>query len=913
MNLKEKIINAALDNIDRLAVDDGKKSYTYSNLLDLSHNMNDILGNGLIGIELNKSADYIMVIFGMIIGDRPFIPLPQSDLPEQRISYIIKDSKIDTIITSKENSIKRSGIEYIYIEDFLPKKGSCGAGRYDDSDMAYAIYTSGSTGAPKGVDIEYMGILNIIGQQVKIFNLEKDNIYLYLSTSFDASLSDIFCSFLSGSTLFINDCAKSSIRDFIQYLDKWKITYTDMPPSILKLFIKADRPKNLKTIVIGGDISDCKSVREASKKYNIFNVYGPTEATICTSIKRCSPDWNNSNIGQPINNIKYNLFYNDKEVYGRGELYISGIGLARGYKNLPEMTSSRFVEIDGIRYYKSGDIVSKSLIGDFIFIGRSDRQVKNNGCLVSLEEVEKEILLIDGIDDIAVIFENNNLVALYSGTEISGRAIKEMMRKKLPKYMIPNTILKLDIIPKRLSGKNNYKLLLSIFLEKTTKNEIILCYGKSLGNIISIFNSILKVSIDKKSNFFDYGGDSLGFMTLQIELESIGIYMSSSELIDNCSPEEIINYDENNSKELSLVNEFNNLIESAKIVDETSMRITTNKVLLTGATGFLGAWTLHNLLIKGCKVSCLVRASCVNDAKNRVLDNLKRYKISIDENTLFEFVDFVCGDLSKDKFGLSSVEWSELSYKIDEVYHCAAEVNNLKSFSMLYNSNIRSSIEITKFIFNGNRKSLKYASTLSVFVSKENTEKIICHENTLDIKENNFHTGYAETKWLSEVFLTHMFKDTELLSVYRFGLLTADTINFIEPSVGFLPDFISSIQKENNMPFDDVNLSVDITPVNMAAREFSSCQTGGGIFNISFNKKLSYIDICRFFKIDMVNKDTWSGSLDLRKYLSRLYSDKIYFSRNIFETTDVEYFSTSIINNKLNDSIVEEYLESLRR
>lgn len=258
-------------------------------------------------------------------------------------------------------------------------------------------------------------------------------------------MSDIFCSVLSGSHLFINDSIILKIKTLINYFNEHKITYSDIPPSTLKL-INPEKLKTLKKIIIGGEKPTKSTVMKfIDENIKVLNVYGPTESSICTSMIFCDKKWNPKNIGLPIKNINYKIINN--------ELLISGIGLSKGYTN-KNLTNERFIYIDNVRYFKTGDIVKK-INNEYLFIGRVDRQIKHNGQLICLEEIEESIKAIESVSNSCVIYKDKKIINIYEGSLLN-KNINNYLNNILPKYMIPKYNINMTI-PKTVTGKNDVK------------------------------------------------------------------------------------------------------------------------------------------------------------------------------------------------------------------------------------------------------------------------------------------------------------------------------------------------------------------------------------------------------------------------------------------------------------------------
>ena len=254
--------------------------------------------------------------------------------------------------------------------------------RLSPSDLAYVIGTSGSRGYPKPVAVEHRGLVPMLEAQVAAFDLRPgDRVLWMLSPSFDASVSDIGTALLAGAALHVfPDLGRFDLDRLVRALSEWRITHIDLPPSLLPLIDPEDLPASLRTVVVGGEAADPATVRRWASRVRLVNVYGPTEATVCTSLGACHPEtWREPLLGQPLPGARYHLI--------DGELCIEGDCLARGYVGQPELTAVKFPVVDGVRVFRTGDRVRLREDGEFVYLGRVDRQIKLHGRLIAPEEV----------------------------------------------------------------------------------------------------------------------------------------------------------------------------------------------------------------------------------------------------------------------------------------------------------------------------------------------------------------------------------------------------------------------------------------------------------------------------------------------------------------------------------------------
>ncbi|MBN8725299.1 MAG: AMP-binding protein [Acidobacteria bacterium] len=272
----------------------------------------DLKKDSIIGICLDKSAAYITTMLGVWFANAAFLPLDPG-LPKNRLTFIVQEAEPKIIITCKTylhlfDELDVKAIDYQEILATNQVSGVVLPSIYKN-DLAYVIYTSGSTGNPKGVMVEHSGIVNFINAQIPVFQLtSKSRSLFYLSTSFDAAISDIGTSLLSGAAIYIEPTDKLLIeKEFWKLLAGRQITHIDLPPSLLRVLDINNIPKCLETIIIGGEVCPPATVRQWAKKLRVVNVYGPTEATVCSSLICCNSTWEHPFIGESIANTKFYL------------------------------------------------------------------------------------------------------------------------------------------------------------------------------------------------------------------------------------------------------------------------------------------------------------------------------------------------------------------------------------------------------------------------------------------------------------------------------------------------------------------------------------------------------------------------------------------------------------------------------
>ncbi len=498
--------------------------------------------NKIVGIMVKRSLEMVIGLLAIIKAGGAYLPIDPS-YPSSRINYMLDDSKVDIVLTQGDltNKIEFRGqfIDLNCSSDYDNDNSNI-LSINTSNDLVYVIYTSGSTGIPKGVMIEHKSVCNFIKGITEKIDFSSCNTILALTTiSFDIFVLETLLALSQGLKIVIaNEEQQRNPKLLSELIINNNVDIMQITPSRLKLLIGSSKNlvcfKKLKVIMVGGEPLSQKLLDELKRISNarIYNMYGPTETTIWSTVKD-QTDCNEVNIGKPILNT--NIYIVDCEnkkvnVGQEGELCIAGYGLARGYINKPELTSEKFVQNPfepGERMYKTGDIARWLPNGDIECLGRVDNQVKIRGFRIELEEIEKQLTNVDGIHDSVVIAKENSygdkyLVAYYiSVKEFSVSEINTYLGNNLPEYMIPSVYVRLDSLPMTLNGKVDRRALPEPMEERPNfQIEYLVPSNEVERIIIQIWKSVLKKNVTSvNDSFFEIGGDSLLVVLMYEEIE----------------------------------------------------------------------------------------------------------------------------------------------------------------------------------------------------------------------------------------------------------------------------------------------------------------------------------------------------------------------------------------------------------
>lgn len=844
----------------------------------------------LVALSIPKSPQYLEALLAVWIAGGAFVPL-DPDLPDFRKTLILEQAKPRFILDPAFQLTQREE-----------------AHRYDPA-LAYVFFTSGSTGMPKGVMVSHAGIVNVLEQQIEYFQMDcHSRCFFYLSTSFDASISDIGTAFLAGATLCLASMNKMEMAaNLVHLLHQNRITHIDLPPSLLPALKMEDMPDFLKVIVIGGEICSAAVVRKWATKYRLINVYGPTEATICTSMQVCSPEWDEPLIGKPIRQISYALFDD--------ELYISGIGLAIGYIGNPPLTEEKFVVINNTRYYKTGDLVLKRQDGNFVYLGRIDRQAKIRGQLVAPEEIENQLKAHPLVRQAAISIHKDNsqknvITAFVESDSTTPHALKYYLKTRLPAWMIPQTIYLCDTLPTHENGKINYARLHSNLLpalEKPSRQWVDCSKDPVAAKLQKIWQQVLKLPAypETHQDFFDdLGGDSLNALEMIFCAKSQGLYFPIGLLAELRSIENLTAWLKENQTAISdgIDSELiqKSLPVSTPFLVNQLPEATGNGLFLTGATGFLGIHALSELLQQtDATVVCLVRAKSQKEAISRIETIAHHHDLNLDMSR----VKVILGDLSLPHLGMEEQAWEQCCAEISSIYHCGAEVNLMKSYEQLKETNLHGTLEVVRLACSQVKKYLCYASTLSVFVASDRASGT-CLESWRLENSGKMYGGYAQTKWAAEYYL-HQLADLNA-DIFRFGLITGHSSSGKSSQQDYLKMFIKGLCTLGKIPENsNPDLFLDCTPVDYAAKAmvYLSLLKKRNTYHIANTKGFSLAMILAALKklgvqLETVGMDAWANleyqtaeASAAYMALCRLMPNSHVFQRyramDLFQATDV--------------------------
>jgi amino acid adenylation domain-containing protein len=525
---------------DAIAVVSQGESISYRDLNERANRLAHLLlhrgiqPEGLVGVCVERSLEMVVALLGILKAGAVYVPL-DSRLPVERLRHLLDDAQPAVIITDEGSSRSEFGPDAIVLDragELLANENSSNPPTsVAPNNLAYVMYTSGSTGRPKGVAVEHGSVVNLLSSMQHEPGISSSDVLLAVTTlSFDIAGLEIFLPLISGARVVL--AGSADVVDgtrLKQLFDDCKPTMMQATPATWRLLLEAGwRGSPELKILCGGESLPPDLAKELMlMATSVWNVYGPTETTIWSSVHRIRGDEDDTiPIGRPISNTEICILdsnSNPVPANVTGEIYIGGAGLARGYWNRPELTAERFVEKSlGKEYkkrlYRTGDLGRLRRNGEIEYIGRIDTQIKLRGMRIELGEIESVIASHPHLRQAVVIVKGepeqqrlSAYVVAKNASEISAAELRRHVRSALPEYMIPAEFWKIDQIPLLPSGKVNRALLASAgSMLLNDEDNWVGPRSETETWLATIWGELLKVEkIGVDQNFFELGGHSL--------------------------------------------------------------------------------------------------------------------------------------------------------------------------------------------------------------------------------------------------------------------------------------------------------------------------------------------------------------------------------------------------------------------
>lgn len=759
-----------LEQPSALAVSAADRAVSYGELARWAYGVTDrLLEAGArpgerVAVVLDKSCAQIAAVLGALLAAGSYVPLDPAQ-PLARRNAMLSDASVRWVLTDtpRRGESWPEGVEVLV----APELDDCAESESSvlsrlrvtlaeqAVDMArrarevgYIIFTSGSTGRPKGVMMSHLGAFNTVRDINRRLDVSpRDRVLGLAQISFDLSVWDTFGTLAAGAALVLPDPAqRSDPGHWAALLESKQVTLWNSVPAQMQMLVDylEWRPQrgleSLRVAMLSGDsipVSLPDRVRASLPGVAVISLGGPTETAIwCVwhPIGEVPAGARSVPYGVALTNHQVHVLNTRLEVcpdFVPGELFIGGSGLAEGYVGDPGKTAASFTRhpVTGQRLYRSGDIGRCDREGVIEFLGREDHQVKLRGHRIELGEVEAAC---------AGLAEVRRAVALVSGSpamvsvvvvpvqpELDSEAVIELCRtvmgERLPEYMVPSEVVVMAELPLSANGKLDRKRLLEQLVGRRQPESVVdePPQGPHELALADAWAEVLGRPVrSRHAEFFGLGGSSVAAVQLLGALQKRG-YPATLELVFGKPVLQAMA--ESLAQAHAVESNWLDFVDLETLAEEALANMgdagpvaaggAVRTLLLTGATGFLGGYILHELLARSdWSIRCLVRADDESSGRQRLQQSLDEKGLSVD----WARVQVEPGDLERDGLGVPPPRYAELAAEVDAVIHNASIINLMDPLSRLYPTNVQGAARVLSFATTAKIKPVHYVSTIAV-------------------------------------------------------------------------------------------------------------------------------------------------------------------------------------------------------
>jgi amino acid adenylation domain-containing protein/thioester reductase-like protein len=769
----------------------------------------------LVGVCMERSLEMVIALLGILKAGGAYVPLDPT-YPSDRLTFIAEETQLSVLLTLDhlQPSLPLSSVQSICLDTNWEKIAqyptSNPAYEISRHNLAYVIYTSGSTGKPKGVLIEHEGAVNTlldINQRFQVTS--QDRVLAVCSLNFDLSVYDIFGLLIAGGRIVLpNPAIAPNPKHWLDLMEQQQITLWNSAPPVMQMLAgyaepHCHFPPSLRLVLLSGDwipLTLPALIRNLSTQIDIISLGGATEASIWSifyNVEQIDPTWKSIPYGKPLANQQF--FILDEQLQrvadgAIGELFIGGAGVARGYLNRPDLNATKFLPNPFSEQpnliYRTGDIGRYLPDGNIEFLGRVDHQVKIRGFRVEIGEIEFLLTEHPAVTQAIVVVREDELggkrlaayivpnATIQNLTQpITIRAIRNSLKQKLPDYMIPSAFVLLEELPLTLNGKIDRRALPvpkwsqaeeGNYVSPTTPTEI---------QLAQIWSQLLNTEqVGIHDNFFELGGHSLLSVQLLYQInESFQLEISLGHFLETPTIATL-------AQQIKMLQRGDIASDSAQVLEgdktldptispENTLTEPILNIFLTGATGFLGTFLLHELLQQTrSDIYCLVRATNLEEGRAKIQKTLQRAHLW--HESLNARIFPVLGDLAKPHMGVEPTQFSRLAEKLDIIYHCGAWVNVVYPYSALEAVNVTGTQEVLRLASQTKVKPVHFISTTDVYSSMYSDGVSPASEHSPVGPINQLYSGYAQSKLAAEGLVMTAYKRGLPVSIYRPSAVT---------------------------------------------------------------------------------------------------------------------------------------------
>ncbi|KAL4985696.1 hypothetical protein BDW68DRAFT_179462 [Aspergillus falconensis] len=873
--------------------------------------------NRAIAILIPRGINHVLAQLAIIHSGRACIPL-DTNLPDGCLKGMLVDLKSTCVITDAENAHRLANFTHLLADHTVDDKdqphdpGPLVAASRGSNACSHIFHTSGTSGKPKAVELLAGGLINLCCEPNASWIKQGQRVGHAASVAFDISLVEIWGSLLNGATIVVIPI--ENVLDPLElsrFIRNKRLDVLQLTTSLLDVTAYACpwAFSSLDTLITGGEAINCQSIRsiyDGGAPRRIINGYGPTECSVyCLwhCVSRLEAQRGRIPVGKPFKNVGAFLVDESLTPVGVdevGELLVGGAGVAGGYIGEREKTAKSFIHLPLLspdcsqrsepasRMYRTGDLMRRDKHGVHYYIGRRDNQVKISGQRIELETIES-ILQNTGLVSAASVIKvtpheagrSALLIAFCVPTSpgITATAITDAYVKQESRFLVPRLELT-ELLPLKTNGKvDRGKLELQytgrIRSSLTRINPADRQAGSIEDELRYLWLDVLGLpdkDLQPTDDFIAMGGSSLMVATLiarikhtfNISLRASMLYEKmtlgsltqllttlqgggKADLLIQANEQEVLLRDSQLGQQLRPLNE--NSVTDWETASE-------GRVFVTGATGFVGAFFLAELLQQPTvkKVACLVRAHDEAHGRLRLQQVLRKYQLYPPNRDKLVVIP---GSFGEAKLGLNDQQYDYYAEWASVVFHLGAKVNYLASYSAHRRDNVLGTVNMLKFATHRRTKPTHYTSTIAAygptgFVTGTN----FLHEDTrpvCHIAAVSYDTGYAQSQLVAESIVWNAIDNGLPITIYRPGFVLGHSKTGVCNPDDFISRLFASCMELRSYPLL-LNQRKEFVPVDFVAKALLHISKPQGknlghAFNLVHPDKKSAIDVCTSFAL----------------------------------------------------------------
>ncbi|WP_055494254.1 non-ribosomal peptide synthetase [Streptomyces sp. TP-A0356] len=873
---------------DAVAVDDGREELTYAQLWARSGAVaRALVARGLTGHRValrgERSAGALTALLGVLRAGAACVCVDPA-WPEERVAFVLRDSGAAALLTEDDGDPGPlpPGITVLRPGD-LTDAPDLPLPQLRSEAPAYVVYTSGSTGRPKGVALPHRSLASLVDWQCRASTAADGTRTLQLaSLGFDVAFQEIFATWGSGGRLvLVPDEVRGDPHRLLDLVERHAVERIHLPYVALQQLADytvavGRRADSLREVVTAGEeLIVTPAIRSfftsAAPRARLENQYGPSETHVVTRhpLTGDPASWpDRPPIGRPVPRSTVRVL--DARLRPRpfgvpGEICVGGACVGTGY--VGDAPSDRFVpdpaDPGGTGLlYRTGDIGTIREDGTIRFLGRADGQVKIRGHRVEPGEVEAVLQGVPGVGDAVVLVTGESagsrrLVACYTGRADPGQ-VRAALGERLPPPLVPTVLLPVPAFPRTATGKTDRAALRLRYADArparpahrdTVAPDTV--PGGLTKAVAGVWADVLGAGqVGPDDEFFELGGDSLLAVRLVVALRAeLGLALRPGDVFAAPTPAALARLARipgGGPEASDLAAEA--VLDPAIVPAPGPVRSAAapREVLLTGATGFLGAFVLRDLLERtGAVVHCLVRAADPQAAEKRLRHTLDRYGLASVWRA--DRIRPLPGDLARPRFGLTPEDADRLARTVDAVFHVGASVNLTWPYERLKAANVDGTAEVLRLAAAHRTVPVHHVSTVGVYPPAGPPFGRISADTPRGDGSLLRH-GYARTKWVAEALVDEARRRGLPVTVFRPTRISGDTTTGVCQTSDFLWLLLKGCLQVGAAP-DDYTSAFDLVPVDGVSAAVVSLAvdpaTAGRTYHVSGESPLPFAEAVR--------------------------------------------------------------------